>query len=113
MLKRSISALLLLCALFSGHLLAHRQGHEYFPVQSLEQQLLHEADSDELRSQHERPPQTCANITAGRTTVNRGHPANSIDSNQAPLRFGSVFIRSSGLTEATMLPGCGILRIWF
>ncbi len=52
-----------------------------------------------------RPPQTCANITAGRTTVNRGHPANSIDSNQAPLRFGSVFIRSSGLTEATMLPG--------
>ncbi|MCD8672575.1 YncJ family protein, partial [Klebsiella pneumoniae] len=26
MLKRSISALLLLCALFSGHLLAHRQG---------------------------------------------------------------------------------------
>ncbi|MDK2024935.1 YncJ family protein, partial [Escherichia coli] len=32
---------------------AHRQGHEYFPVQSLEQQLLHEADSDELRSQHE------------------------------------------------------------
>ncbi|MCU6609553.1 YncJ family protein, partial [Klebsiella pneumoniae] len=36
-----------------GHLLAHRQGHEYFPVQSLEQQLLHEADSDELRSQHE------------------------------------------------------------
>ncbi|WP_410317485.1 DUF2554 family protein, partial [Klebsiella pneumoniae] len=34
-------------------MLAHRQGHEYFPVQSLEQQLLHEADSDELRSQHE------------------------------------------------------------
>ncbi|WP_266268266.1 DUF2554 family protein [Klebsiella variicola] len=51
MLRRSMSALLLLCALFSGHLLAHRQGHDYFPVQSLEQQLLHEADSDELRSQ--------------------------------------------------------------
>lgn len=48
-----MSALLLLCALFSGHLLAHRQGHDYFPVQSLEQQLLHEADSDELRSQCE------------------------------------------------------------
>ncbi|PLP38332.1 DUF2554 domain-containing protein, partial [Klebsiella variicola] len=30
-----------------------RQGHDYFPVQSLEQQLLHEADSDELRSQCE------------------------------------------------------------
>ena len=29
------------------------QGHEYFPVQSLEQQLLHEADSDELRSQRD------------------------------------------------------------
>ena len=53
MLRRSISALLLLCALFSGHLLAHRQGHDYFPVQSLEQQLLHEADSDELRSRCE------------------------------------------------------------
>ena len=48
-----MSALLLLCALFSGHLLAHRQGHDYFPVQSLEQQLLHEADSDELRSQRD------------------------------------------------------------
>ncbi|EPY5083870.1 TPA: DUF2554 family protein [Klebsiella variicola] len=53
MLRRSMSALLLLCALFSGHLLAHRQGHDYFPVQSLEQQLLHEADSDEPRSQCE------------------------------------------------------------
>ncbi|PLN67538.1 DUF2554 domain-containing protein, partial [Klebsiella quasipneumoniae] len=26
MLRKSMSALLLLCALFSGHLLAHRQG---------------------------------------------------------------------------------------
>lgn len=51
MLKRCVSALVLMCALFSGHLLARKQGHEYFPVQSLEQQLLHEADSDELRSQ--------------------------------------------------------------
>ncbi len=59
-----------------------------------------------FRSQHE---EAAADLrehhSAGRTTVNRGHPANSIDSNQAPLRFGSVFIRSSGLTEATMLPG--------
>ena len=53
MLRRSTSALLLLCALFSWHLLAHRQGHDYFPVQGLEQQLLHEADSDELRSRCE------------------------------------------------------------
>ncbi len=49
-----MSALLLLCALFSGHLLARTaRGYDYFPVQSLEQQLLHEADSDELRSQCE------------------------------------------------------------
>ncbi|VDZ67027.1 protein YncJ [Klebsiella aerogenes] len=29
------------------------QGHDYFPVQSLEQRLLHEADCDELRSRAE------------------------------------------------------------
>lgn len=72
MLKRSISALLLLCALFSGHLLAHRQGHEYFPVQSLEQQLLHEADSDELRSQHEEAAADLREHHRWQTTVNRG-----------------------------------------
>ncbi|MCS5961589.1 YncJ family protein [Klebsiella pneumoniae subsp. pneumoniae] len=52
----------MLCALFSGHLLAHRQGHEYFPVQVSEQQLLHEADSDELsqpaRGGRRRPART-------------------------------------------------------
>ncbi|MQK22248.1 DUF2554 family protein, partial [Escherichia coli] len=53
MLRRCVSAFVLMCALFSGHLLARKQGHEYFPVQSLEQQLLHEADSDELRSQRD------------------------------------------------------------
>ncbi|HCF8065878.1 TPA: DUF2554 family protein [Klebsiella michiganensis] len=45
MFRRSVSTLLLACALFSGH--------DFFPVQSLEQQLQHEADSDELRSQAE------------------------------------------------------------
>lgn len=45
--------MVLMCGLFSGHLLAQRQGHDYFPVQSLEQQLLHEADCDELRSRAE------------------------------------------------------------
>ncbi|HHG8774846.1 TPA: DUF2554 family protein [Raoultella planticola] len=53
MLRRYVSALVLICALFSGHLLARTQGQAYFPVQSLEQQLLHEADSDELRSQRD------------------------------------------------------------
>ena len=53
MFRRSVSTLLLVCALFSGHVLARKQGHDFFPVQSLEQQLQHEADSDELRSQAE------------------------------------------------------------
>ncbi len=50
MLRKGMATVLLMCALFSGHLMAQRQGHDYFPVQSLEQQLLHEADCDELRS---------------------------------------------------------------
>lgn len=53
MIRRCVSTLLLLCALFSGHLLARQQGHDYFPVPSLEQRLLHEADCDELRSQYD------------------------------------------------------------
>lgn len=53
MWRRGIAAVVLMCGLFSGHLLAQRQGHDYFPVQSLEQQLLHEADYDELRSRAE------------------------------------------------------------
>ncbi|WP_142473024.1 DUF2554 family protein [Klebsiella oxytoca] len=53
MLRRYVSALLLVCALFSGHVLAHQHGHDFFPVQGLEQQLQHEADRDELRSQSE------------------------------------------------------------
>ncbi|VTN08691.1 Protein of uncharacterised function (DUF2554) [Raoultella terrigena] len=43
MIRRCVATLLLLCALFSGHLLARQQGHDYFPVPSLEQRLLHEA----------------------------------------------------------------------
>ncbi len=53
MWRRGIAAVVLMCGLFSGHLLAKRQGHDYFPVQSLEQRLLHEADCDELRSRAE------------------------------------------------------------
>ncbi|WP_213221702.1 DUF2554 family protein, partial [Klebsiella michiganensis] len=39
MFRRSVSTLLLACALFSGHVLARQHGHDFFPVQSLEQQL--------------------------------------------------------------------------
>ncbi|HHS9876739.1 DUF2554 family protein [Klebsiella aerogenes] len=53
MWRRGIAAVVLMCGLFSGHLLAQCQGHDYFPVQSLEQRLLHEADCDELRSRDE------------------------------------------------------------
>ena len=53
MWRKFLTAVVLMCGLLSGHVLAQRQGHEYFPVQSLEQQLLHEADCDELRSQAE------------------------------------------------------------
>ncbi|HCB2458565.1 DUF2554 family protein [Klebsiella aerogenes] len=53
MWRRGIAAVVLMCGLFSGHLLAQRQGHDYFPMQSLEQRLLHEADCDELRSRAE------------------------------------------------------------
>ncbi|ELW9545293.1 DUF2554 family protein [Klebsiella aerogenes] len=53
MWRRGIAAVVLICGLFSGHLLAQHQGHDYFPVQSLEQRLLHEADCDELRSRAE------------------------------------------------------------
>ncbi|MGG8195913.1 DUF2554 family protein [Klebsiella aerogenes] len=53
MWRRGIAAVVLICGLFSVHLLAQHQGHDYFPVQSLEQRLLHEADCDELRSRAE------------------------------------------------------------
>ena len=47
---RCVSILLVACSLLSGHVLARQHGHDFFPLQSLEQQLQHEADSDELRS---------------------------------------------------------------
>lgn len=104
--------MVLICGLFSGHLLAQHQGHDYFPVQSLEQRLLHEADCDELRSRAEDTASCCANIITGSTRAKqRRITARRENGSYAPLRLGSVFISSSGLTEATMLPGWGILRI--
>ena len=113
MLRRYVSALLLVCALFSGHVLAHQHGHDFFPVQGLEQQLQHEADSDELRSQSE---EAASDLREHHRWQNARKPKMHFYplrpvSHQAPLRFGRVFISSSGLTDATMLPGSGILRI--
>ncbi|MDK6764217.1 DUF2554 family protein, partial [Klebsiella aerogenes] len=34
MWRRGIAAVVLICGLFSGPLLAQHQGHDYFPVQS-------------------------------------------------------------------------------
>ena len=48
--KRVISLVMLICALFSGQLMAGHKGHEYVWVKNLGHQLRHEADSDELRS---------------------------------------------------------------
>jgi hypothetical protein len=50
MFTKTLSIVMLTCALFSGQLMAGHKGHQFFWVKSVEQQLRHEADSDELRS---------------------------------------------------------------
>lgn len=50
MLRKGFSIILLTCALFSGQLMAGHKGHEFLYVKSVEHQLRHEADSDELRT---------------------------------------------------------------
>lgn len=50
MVKKVLSLVMLICALFSGQLMAGHKGHEYVWVKNVEHQLRHEADSDELRS---------------------------------------------------------------
>lgn len=50
MVKKSLSLVMLICALFSGQLMAGHKGHEYLWVKNVDHQLRHEADSDELRS---------------------------------------------------------------
>ena len=49
-MKKGLSLILLICAAFSGQLMAGHKGHEYIWVKNVEHQLRHEADSDELRS---------------------------------------------------------------
>ncbi|MGS2873144.1 DUF2554 family protein [Enterobacter huaxiensis] len=50
MLRKGLSLMMLVCALFSGQLMAGHNGHEYLWVKNVEHQLRHEADSDEIRS---------------------------------------------------------------
>lgn len=50
MIKKGLSFVMLICALFSGQLMAGHKGHEYLLVKNVAHQLRHEADSDELRS---------------------------------------------------------------
>lgn len=53
MFKKGLSLIMLVCALFSGQLLAEHKGHEYLKVNNVDHLLRHEADSDELRSSAE------------------------------------------------------------
>lgn len=50
MFKKGLTLIMLVCALFSGQLMAGHKGHEYLWVRNVDHQLRHEADSDELRS---------------------------------------------------------------
>lgn len=50
MVNKGLSLVMLICALFSGQLMAGHKGHEYVWVKNVEHQLRHEADCDELRS---------------------------------------------------------------
>ncbi|HHA2003827.1 TPA: DUF2554 family protein [Enterobacter cloacae] len=50
MFKKGLTLMMLVCALFSGELMAGHNGHEYLWVKNVDHQLRHEADSDELRS---------------------------------------------------------------
>ena len=50
MLRKVLSLMMLVCALFSGQLMAGHNGHEYLWVKNVDQQLRHGADGDEIRS---------------------------------------------------------------
>ncbi|EAC0142649.1 DUF2554 family protein [Salmonella enterica] len=50
MLTKTLSVVLLTCALFSGQLLAKQQDHAFVWFATVGHQLRHEADSDELRA---------------------------------------------------------------
>lgn len=49
MIHRGLSLILLVCALFSGQLMASASGHLFYRVHNPDHRLRHDADSDELR----------------------------------------------------------------
>ena len=50
MLTKTLSMLLMICALLSGQLGAAHNGHEYLRIENADHLLRHNADSDELRA---------------------------------------------------------------
>jgi hypothetical protein len=50
MFKKGLSVILLLCALFSGQLMASGHGHAFYQVQNADHLLRHVADSDDIRA---------------------------------------------------------------
>ncbi|XUA17977.1 DUF2554 family protein [Citrobacter sp. OP27] len=50
MFKKGLSVVLLLCALFSGQLMASGDGHAFYDVQNADHLLRHGADSDDIRA---------------------------------------------------------------
>lgn len=78
MLTKTLSVVLLTCALFSGQLLAKQQDHAFVWFATGGHQLRHEADSDELRAaaedygrQRKNPRKACASTTTGRNRANQ------------------------------------------
>ena len=62
---------MLICALFSGQLMAGHKGHEYLWVKNVDHQLRHEADSDELRSAAEESAEGLRDTTCGSNRANQ------------------------------------------
>lgn len=51
MVKKGLSLVMLICALFSGQLMAGHKGHEYLWVKNVDHQLRHES-AEGLREHH-------------------------------------------------------------
>lgn len=71
MLTKTLSVVLLTCALFSGQLLAKQQDHAFVWFATGGHQLRHEADSDELRAERKNQRKACASTTTGRNRANQ------------------------------------------
>lgn len=71
MLTKTLSVVLLTCALFSGQLLAKQQDHAFVWFATGGHQLRHEADSDELRAAAEESAEGLRGTTTGRNRANQ------------------------------------------